>query len=142
MLQTAHLQKTDCFVCSIAGFPPDAFFKSRDLDQITYYNMVAFIISGTKIAGDTIPLTITLPLSATAEDDEIPEKIHIEAKITYLTDFFYFAEFAFPRNKLPTNLLSRMNIRCGTGEDHMYSVFVDSDNMHPNIFLNEPVCQE
>lgn len=144
-LQTVELEQTDCFVCSIACFPPlEAIKQAEGEEELLFpnYIMQAYVVSGSPIHEDSI----TLSISVYNKDMEAFEEFPIEAEIISTTDNLCVAEFLFPRNKLPVGLLARLRIRCGTGDSYDYAVLVDHPQcIHPNIFMldyAEPLFRE
>lgn len=130
MLKSIDLQQIGCYVCSAEGFPPQESFCGGKVHLFSEFEMIAYIISGQKIPGVTIPIVITIP-------GEKAEELQVEAKITPLTDYLYVAEFNFPREKIPTGTNASWGIKCGNGRTYWYAVFIDKDSMHPCMFIDE-----
>ncbi|MBR1998368.1 MAG: hypothetical protein IKC90_06355 [Akkermansia sp.] len=133
MLQTINFQKSDCFICSASGIPPlNCINDEGQVTPFSNFEMKAYIISGSPIRENTIPLSMTI-----FGTDSEEEEISIDAKISPITENFYTAEFLLPRDKLPTYEPALIDIKCGTGGKYTYSVFVGSERINPHIFMND-----
>lgn len=131
MLETVDLEPGDCFVCSADGFPPSGSIEAGKVKPFTHYNMLAYILSGSPIESDTLPLTVTVHGMDTSEE------ITVEAKITPLTKALYTAEFEFPQDKVPEKVPSYMSVKCGAGAEYSYYFYNDTMRISPQLFLRE-----
>lgn len=131
MFETVDLEPGDCFVCSADGFPPSGSIEAGKVKPFTHYNMLAYILSGSPIESDTLPLTVTIHGMDTSEE------ITVEAKITPLTKALYTAEFEFPQDKVPEKVPSYMSLQCGAGTEYSYYFYNDTLRISPQLFLRE-----
>jgi len=130
ILKANGIQQSSCYICSASGFPsdPNAVIKR---EPFSHYHMTALVVCDHN-PGDSVPVVITIP-------DGKADEVTLEAKVTQLTKYLYYAEFTLPREKISSSHdfpPSFMYMKCGGGERKEYNVFYDKEGYHPYILMN------
>ena len=139
-LKSIKLQQSDCYVCSAEGNAPIKNIQEGSeiaegyVTPFSDFEMIAYIISGSPIKEDTIPISMII-----FKGFEETEEISIEAKISPITENLYTAEFLLPRDKLSTDMVRFMNMKCGIGNKYTYSIIVDARCINLHILLNDTI---
>lgn len=130
ILKANGIQQSSCYICSASGFPtePNTIINR---ETFSHYNIKAFVVCDHDL-GASAPVVITIP-------DEKKVEVTLEAKVTQLTKYLYFAEFTLPHEKILSSHdfpPSFIYMKCGDGDRKEYNIFYGKEGYILYIFMN------